>query len=71
MTTIGTLYKYTRKEIRFTLKAINDQKYISARAWHLGSTGQYYPSESDITFQPDLLGELLNALRDARKAVLQ
>lgn len=68
---IGTLFKDTHEEIRFTVETVNGLEWVRPCLWHRDAKDKFRPSKAETAFRPDLLGELLNALREARKAVLQ
>ncbi|WP_290689369.1 MULTISPECIES: hypothetical protein [unclassified Haematobacter] len=53
------------------METVNGLEWVRPCLWHRDAKDKFRPSKAETAFRPDLLGELLNALREARKAVLQ
>lgn len=71
MIELGTIRKNAREEIRFTVETFKGVEIVNARVWYLHASGEYRPGRQGIAFRLELLGEVLDALGKARKAVLQ
>lgn len=71
MTDLGTIRKNAREEIRFTVETFKGHEIVNIRVWYRDDAGEYRPGKQGLAFRPDLLGEVLDALGKARKAVQQ
>lgn len=68
---LGTIRKNATEEIRFTAEAFKGHEIINACVWHRDADGEFRPGKQGLALQLELLGEVLDALSNARKAVLQ
>lgn len=71
MIALGTIRKNAREEIRFTVETFKGCEIVNARVWYQNAAGEYRPGRQGLAFRLELLGEVLDALGKARKAVLQ
>lgn len=71
MTPLGTIRKNSREEIRFTVETFKGHEIVNARVWYLDDAGEYRPGKQGLAFRLELLGEVLDALAKARRAVRQ
>ena len=71
MIALGTIRKNSREEIRFTVETFKGCEIVNARVWYKDDTGEYRPGKQGLAFRLDLLGEVLDTLAKARRAVQQ
>lgn len=71
MIALGSIRKNSREEIRFTVKTFKGHEIVNSRVWYLDDAGEYRPSKQGLAFRLDLLGEVLDAMAKARRAVRQ
>ena len=71
MMELGTIRKNLAEEIRLTAETFKGVEIVNARVWCRTDGGEYRPGKQGLAFRLELLGEVLNALGKARKAVLQ
>lgn len=69
MIELGTIRKNSSEEIRFTVEAFKGHEIVNARVWYRDTTGEYRPGKQGLAFRLELLGEVLDALGKAGKAV--
>lgn len=71
MMQLGTIRKNSAEEIRLTVETFKGLEIVNARVWYRTDGGEYRPGKQGLTFRLELLGDVLDALGKARKAVLQ
>lgn len=71
MMELGTIRKNSAEEIRLTVETFKGVEIVNARVWYRTDGGEYRPGKQGLAFRLELLGEVLDALGKARKAVLQ
>lgn len=71
MIALGTIRKNGAEEIRFTVESFKGHEIVNARVWYRDDAGEYRPGRQGMAFRLELLGEVLDALGKARKAVQQ
>ena len=68
VTALGTIHKNSREEIRFTVETSKGCEIVNGRVWYCDDAGYYRPGKQGLAIRLELMGELLAALRKARKA---
>ena len=68
---LGTIRKNSTEEIRLTVETFKGLEIVNARVWYRTDGGEYRPGKQGLAFRLELLGDVLDALGKARKAVLQ
>lgn len=68
---LGTVRKNATAEIRFTVENFRGHEIVNVRVWYRDADGEYRPGKQGLAFRLELPGEVLDALCNARKAVLQ
>lgn len=71
MMDLGTIRKNAAEEIRFTVETFKGHEIVNVRVWYRNDLGEYRPGKQGLAFRLELLGEVLDALGKAKKAVLQ
>jgi hypothetical protein len=71
MMQLGTIRKNSAEEIRLTVETFKGLEIVNARVWYHTDGGEYRPGKQGLAFRLELLGDVLDALGKARKAVLQ
>lgn len=71
MIDLGTIRKNASEEIRLTVETFKGQEIVNARVWYRTENGEYRPGKQGLAFRLPLLGEVLEALGKAQKAVKQ
>lgn len=71
MMQLGTIRKNSAEEIRLTVETFKGLEIVNARVWYRTDGGEYRPGKQGLAFRLELLGDVLDALGKARKAVLQ
>lgn len=71
MMDLGTIRKNAAEEIRFTVETFKGHEIVNVRVWYRDDLGEYRPGKQGLAFRLELLGEVLDALSKAKKAVLQ
>jgi hypothetical protein len=59
---IAVVQKNQREELRFTLDEYKGHRFVSLRIYAPGRDGKMVPTRSGVTFRPDLLAEVREAL---------
>ncbi len=67
---LGTIRKNATEEIRFTAETFKGHEIINARVWYRDADGNLRPGKQGLAFRLELLGEVLNVLGRAQKAML-
>ena len=68
MMELGTIRKNASEEIRLTVETFKGHEIVNARVWYRTAEGEYRPGKQGLAFRLELLGEILAALGNARKA---
>lgn len=71
MIMLGTIRKNASEEIRLTVETFKGHEIVNVRVWFRDAAGEYRPGKQGLAFRLELLGEVLDSLGRARKAVLQ
>ena len=68
---LSTFRKNATEEIRFTAETFKGHEIINVRVWYRDADGRFRPSKQGLAFRLELLGEVLEELGKAHKAMLQ
>lgn len=69
MIDLGTIQKNSREEIRLTVETFKGIELVNFRVWYRDTDGEYRPGRQGLAFRLELLGDVLDALSEAREAV--
>ena len=67
--TIHTFDKSTAEQIRISINKFKGAEYVDVRIYFKSSDGEYKPTKKGITYKPDLVSELEEAVKKLKKAV--
>jgi hypothetical protein len=67
--TIHTFDKSTVEQIRISLNKFKGAEYVDVRIYYKASDGGYKPTKKGVTFKPDMVSELEEAVKKIKKAV--
>ena len=67
--TIHTFDKSTVEQIRISLNKFKGAEYVDVRIYYKASDGEYKPTKKGVTFKPDMVSELEEAVEKLKKAV--
>jgi hypothetical protein len=69
---IATIPRNSRDEIRIELGEYKGHEFVSVRIWTKSHDSEdVVPTKKGITVKPDQLAELITALKDAEKVVIE
>jgi hypothetical protein len=69
MTAIATIAKSRTEEIRVVVETFKGRQYVDVRIYFEDDGGAWRPSKKGVALRPEQIGELIEALGAAARAV--